>query len=49
MWSQLRSALVGSMKPQHAWNGSTVNAFSSQFSATVHGPSDVHRVAQQRG
>ena len=31
------------------WNGSTVNALSSQFSATVHGPSCVHRVAQQRG
>ena len=46
MWSQLRSALVGSMKKQHVWNGSTVKAFSSQFSATVNGPSCVHRVAK---
>ena len=49
MWNQLRSALDGSMKPQHVGNGSTVNALLSQFSATVHGPSCVHRVAQQRG
>ena len=48
MWSQPRSALVGSLKAQHVGNGSTVNAFSSRFSPTVNGPSSVPSSPQTR-
>ena len=48
MWSQPRSALVGSLKAQHVGNGSTVNAFSSRFSPTVNGPSSVPLSPQTR-